>query len=446
MAKLTFILEDGQEVEVPLRETITIGRSEGNSVVVDDERISPFHAEVLITSDARIQVREVDEGAGTFVNEERVQSYPLRHGDRLAFGPLVALLDTEEASLPPSAKVDLVETNAHKEAVAAQEKRLAELQASVNLAEAEQVALRAAIKSLATEKDEKTAALQLLNSSKDAVSIVMAELSAQQEKAASRLKQLCDEVAQEEQKLTEARQQAAATLSAQQENGAACLRQLGDEASLAEQKLAGLKQQVATLEATCQQLEALVKAHQGKVDSLSIQIQERERHSAQVQYEIQAAEVQLTEIRSQCAEAEGRSSHLTSTLTALDEEHASLTELLVELQDDITTQRACLKSETLHAETAKALRDELEAQCRAFSVANAQLLETPEVQLTTNDADLTIEAESPPDSPVVAVRTNRIVPRMVATTETITPRPRGIPMKSERITRKGSPIPNGSDI
>ena len=120
MAKLTFILEDGQEVEVTLRETITIGCSEGNSVVVDDDRISPRHAEILVTSDGRMMVCEVDVGAGTFVNDQRVQNYPLRHGDRLAFGPLKALLDAEEELLPPPSKIDPTEYKAKQVEIATQ--------------------------------------------------------------------------------------------------------------------------------------------------------------------------------------------------------------------------------------------------------------------------------------------------------------------------------------
>jgi len=98
MAKLTFVLEDGQEVAVPLAERITLGRAEDNDVVVDDDRVSKHHAELVRNADGSVQVFDSNSTAGTFVNGERVRSSTARHGDRLSFGPLAALLDLEEAT------------------------------------------------------------------------------------------------------------------------------------------------------------------------------------------------------------------------------------------------------------------------------------------------------------------------------------------------------------
>lgn len=96
MAKLTFLLEVGQEIVVPLADRVTLGRSEDNDVVVDDERISKRHAELVRNADGSIQVFDSNSTAGTFVNGERVRSQTVRHGDKLAFGPLTAVLDLEE--------------------------------------------------------------------------------------------------------------------------------------------------------------------------------------------------------------------------------------------------------------------------------------------------------------------------------------------------------------
>lgn len=96
MAKLTFLLEDGQEIVVPLADRVTLGRSEDNDVVVDDERISKRHAELVRNADGSMQVFDSNSTAGTFVNGERVRSQTVRHGDKLAFGPLVAVFDLEE--------------------------------------------------------------------------------------------------------------------------------------------------------------------------------------------------------------------------------------------------------------------------------------------------------------------------------------------------------------
>ena len=95
MAKLTFVLEDGQEVVVPLKEHITIGRGEDNDILVDDERISLHHAEIVQNADGSLQVFDLKSAAGTFVNGERQLSCTLLHGDTVAFGPLVGTLDLE---------------------------------------------------------------------------------------------------------------------------------------------------------------------------------------------------------------------------------------------------------------------------------------------------------------------------------------------------------------
>ena len=96
MAKLTFVLEDGQEVEVLLTEHMTLGRADDNDVVVDDDRVSKRHAELVRNADGSLQVFDSNSTAGTFVNGERVRSQTILHGDRLSFGPLTAVLDLTE--------------------------------------------------------------------------------------------------------------------------------------------------------------------------------------------------------------------------------------------------------------------------------------------------------------------------------------------------------------
>lgn len=95
MAKLTFVLDDGQKIVVPLTEHTTIGRGEDNDVVVDDDRVSKRHAELACQADGGILLLDLDSTAGTFVNDEPVHRRTVCHGDRLAFGPLTAVLDLE---------------------------------------------------------------------------------------------------------------------------------------------------------------------------------------------------------------------------------------------------------------------------------------------------------------------------------------------------------------
>lgn len=98
MAKLTFVLEQGEEVVVPLVDAaaLTLGRGDDNDVVVDDARVSAHHAALERHADGSLEVRDLNSSAGTFVNGERVQSRCIHDGDTVAFGPLTAVVDLEE--------------------------------------------------------------------------------------------------------------------------------------------------------------------------------------------------------------------------------------------------------------------------------------------------------------------------------------------------------------
>lgn len=100
MAKLTFILDDEQEIEVPLSERITIGRVEGNDVVVDDPRMSSRHAEVRRIGEGQYEVRDLGSKGGTFINGERIDRKKLHHGDRVNFGPLQGIFEAKEKPAP----------------------------------------------------------------------------------------------------------------------------------------------------------------------------------------------------------------------------------------------------------------------------------------------------------------------------------------------------------
>jgi pSer/pThr/pTyr-binding forkhead associated (FHA) protein len=396
MAKLTFILEDGQVVEVPLLETITIGRSEGNSVVVDDDRISPCHAEVLISSDARIQVREVDAGAGTYVNDLCVQSYPLRHGDRLAFGPLIALLDTEESALSPTAQ------------------------------------------------EEKTATMRQLDSTQEAVIQAIKELTAQQEKEALCLKHQREEQAQEEQRFADLRQQLAAAMTAQEKNDSDRLKLLKDESKRTEQTIIELKQQIETLNQSRQELEALGAMQQSQADAVSAEILKREKLAIELKQDLRAAEVKLTQVLGENREAEEKNGTLRASLAVLQEEYEELKESVEDLQKQKASAKADLAEQTRLVETAKERYRQLEEDCRRLAVKKQPLEDERGDESLSAEVLGTKTIESVPDLANSYLTINRIVPRVVSS-EGNMPRSRGIPMKSERITRKGSPLPKSAD-
>lgn len=105
MAKLTFVVDEGQEVVVPLTDavTLTLGRGDDNDVVVDDARVSTHHAALERNADGSIELRDLNSTAGTFVNGQRVQTCCIRDGDTLGFGPLTAVFDLEAPPASTSA-------------------------------------------------------------------------------------------------------------------------------------------------------------------------------------------------------------------------------------------------------------------------------------------------------------------------------------------------------
>ncbi len=78
-----------------IKPPITIGREEGNSIQLNDERISRFH--VKIQEDNNILVlTDLDSTNGTRVNGQDCQLRILRYGDIIAIGRSVLLFGTRE--------------------------------------------------------------------------------------------------------------------------------------------------------------------------------------------------------------------------------------------------------------------------------------------------------------------------------------------------------------
>jgi FHA domain len=75
---------------------MTIGRGQ-TDVYLDDPHVSRLHA-ALITRDEQLAVEDLGSRSGTTVNGMRVQtSQPLRIGDVVGFGPVVAVVDSDPA-------------------------------------------------------------------------------------------------------------------------------------------------------------------------------------------------------------------------------------------------------------------------------------------------------------------------------------------------------------
>lgn len=97
-ASVTFQILEGidkgrvfQDVPVP----VSIGREEGNSLRLNDERVSRFHAKVQIDADDYI-LTDLESTNGTRVNGTTVQIRRLRIGDRVGVGRSLLLFGSNE--------------------------------------------------------------------------------------------------------------------------------------------------------------------------------------------------------------------------------------------------------------------------------------------------------------------------------------------------------------
>jgi phosphoserine phosphatase RsbU/P len=81
------IYEDGVRRVLDLeKDQITLGRLDSNDVAVAGADVSRKHAEIVRHGDGYL-LRDLESRFGTYVNDQRVQEHPLRHGDRLRLGP-----------------------------------------------------------------------------------------------------------------------------------------------------------------------------------------------------------------------------------------------------------------------------------------------------------------------------------------------------------------------
>jgi FHA domain len=98
MHKLTLQVISGADrgrVYSELRTPMTIGREEGNTIRLNDERVSRFHVKIQ-DDGGRLVVTDLASTNGTRVNGHRCNLKILRFGDTIAIGRSVLLIGTRE--------------------------------------------------------------------------------------------------------------------------------------------------------------------------------------------------------------------------------------------------------------------------------------------------------------------------------------------------------------
>jgi pSer/pThr/pTyr-binding forkhead associated (FHA) protein len=386
MARLTFALEDGQEVTVHLTNQLTLGRAEDNDVVVNDERLSPRHAEVLPHPSGGYEVRDLGSATGTFVNQQRVESCRLIQGDRLSFGPLTAVLDLE---IPVP------------EAQSAEEKQLTHWQAAARQSEAAHHQWLNSIAELTRQHDEKTATLHQLGS-----------------------------------EITTARQQLA-ELTAQRELQAPLLAQLKLETNLAETHLTSLRQQITSLEQKLIEGESCLSAQKAEITAAGDNLRLLEQRRTQLEASLQTlgeTEGHLARAEARLHDIETQHTALTAALDLLTQRQQHREDVLRQLQRDVeaaerqlSTRHHELTAETRRVEEARNLLSNLEKQCQSLAAQRR----TPESSRSAAKPPAASPPEPSPPPPSPATPT----PRIVAIDS---PRFTIIPMKSERVVKRST--------
>ena len=110
MSSITLKILDGAnrgqifgEIEAP----VTIGREEGNTIQLNDERVSRYHLKIQQDHDDLV-LTDLQSTNGSRVNNEEVQLRILRKGDLISIGRSVILFGDREDVAPEN--LDLAET------------------------------------------------------------------------------------------------------------------------------------------------------------------------------------------------------------------------------------------------------------------------------------------------------------------------------------------------
>lgn len=492
MAKLTFVLEDGQEVVVPLKEHTTVGREEGNDIVVDDERISPRHAELVRNADGSLQVFDLNSTAGTFVNGERQMACTLLHGDKIAFGPLNGTLDLEDGTAPeeepPSklkttapvpvpvdqeaghlenekkrlkAEVAALETelrdwqqraekeramhHARVESMRADEERLAPVQTAVQEAEAAHREWLEAIATLSSQHEDKTTALERLNTQHFEKSTEVQRLTTEGEAArketetlSARLKQVRDECEQDEEVLNSLRQQII-QMEADVKDEEARHTRLSESSAALETKKHQTEAAIKDLESMLTKLERDAAAAEGA--ALAALSANEKKLAAETQ-RLEKAQAQRAEIERQCQELAGTQQQIVDTRQRL----AAIEQRLRDTQAATSQIGRYSAAQRPRAEETPVASVDDKAQAelaRKTEAARRELAELEAKIARLRDVEMSMSQSSPSTAPAarvaVAEAAAGIPPPQIVHVDSIRITP--VPMKSERFRKLGGGDP-----
>lgn len=114
MARLILMFNNQVMKEYPfIKDSITVGRKPDNNIVIDNLAVSSYHARIDKAGDDFI-LTDLQSTNGTFVNDKKIVSHRLDHGDNIVIGKHVILFVAGEKgkveAKAKEAKMDLDKT------------------------------------------------------------------------------------------------------------------------------------------------------------------------------------------------------------------------------------------------------------------------------------------------------------------------------------------------
>lgn len=95
-----------RDYPIVLGQKYTIGRKESNDIVIDNLSVSGLHAQLEPVATVFV-LRDMESTNGTFVNERRVSTHNLRHGDLILIGKHTLYFDRSDLKRKAQTATDI---------------------------------------------------------------------------------------------------------------------------------------------------------------------------------------------------------------------------------------------------------------------------------------------------------------------------------------------------
>lgn len=93
-------------------EPLTIGRLDGNTIVLDDPAVSSYHAEIE-NDGKQYFITDYQSRNGTFVNKELVISRQLAHGDQITINPYTLVFGYQHGEMEEAQDAEVTQATMH---------------------------------------------------------------------------------------------------------------------------------------------------------------------------------------------------------------------------------------------------------------------------------------------------------------------------------------------